>query len=336
MTTFAAIDIGSNAIRMLVRSSNRTGRLETLENLRLPVRLGQDAFTIGKFSQQTMQMAIDAFLRFRQVADHFGVKQTRAVATSAMREAGNSAELIQCIERETGFFIEIISGEEEARLIHLAVKRAANIQHKTALLIDIGGGSVELTLSNGQNILSTESFKIGTVRLLTRLKPSNGVEPALKNLLCEYAASARSYLARELESRSIQVCLGTGGNIREMGKLRQRLFNKRRSDLVTLQDLERLTNHIGGMSVNERIGRLRLKPDRADVILPAMLILQMIAREAKVGEVLVPGVGLKDGLMLEMVSSEPCPRLPRRAQVIAPVRQMEGTHRNASPYEALQ
>jgi exopolyphosphatase/guanosine-5'-triphosphate,3'-diphosphate pyrophosphatase len=307
---------------MLVSRVDMAGQLETLENLRLPVRLGQDAFTSGQFRDRTMQMAVDAFLRFRQVAELFEVSQTRAVATSAMREAANSDLLVDRIVRETGFAIEIIPSEEEARLIHLAVKHAVNLQGKIALLIDIGGGSVEVILSDGENILSTESFRMGTVRLLSKLNMPNGQKLPLNDLLREYAASAHRYIDREIGNPKIQICLGTGGNIEEMGKLRKRLFNKRRSDLIALYDLERLIEHLVAMSVEERIQRLDLNPDRADVILPAMIVLQMIVQGARATEVLIPGVGLKDGVLLEMAPLARGPSLPRRVQVMASVERL--------------
>jgi exopolyphosphatase/guanosine-5'-triphosphate,3'-diphosphate pyrophosphatase len=230
--------------------------------------------------------------------------------------------LMDRIARETGFAIEIISGAEEARLIHLAVKRTVNIRGKIALLIDIGGGSVEVTLSDGEKILSTESFDMGTVRLLSKLDSRNGQVLPLSNLLREYAASAHRYIDREIGNNKIQICVGTGGNVEEMGLLRKRLFKKRRSDLITLDDLERLIEYLGAMTVEDRIQKLALNPGRADVILPAMIVLQMIAREAHIGEVLVPGVGLKDGLMLEMVPLAMGSSLPRRVQVMASVERM--------------
>lgn len=322
MSNLAAIDIGSNAMRMIVSRLDAGGELETLENLRLPVRLGQDAFSAGQFSERTMQMAVDAFLRFRQVATLFGVNQARAVATSAMREASNSDLLVDRISSETGFSIEIISSEEEARLIHLAVKHAVDLKGKIALLIDIGGGSVEVTLSDGEKILSTESFEMGTVRLLDKLNTHNGGALPLKDLLREYAASAHRYIEHEIGDHKVQVCIGTGGNFEEMGRLRRAVFNKRRIDLVTLEDLDRLIEYLGAMSVEDRIHKLNLNPDRADVILPAMIVLQMIIREAHIGEVLIPGVGLKDGLLLEMAPLAIGPSMPRRIQVMTSVEAM--------------
>jgi exopolyphosphatase/guanosine-5'-triphosphate,3'-diphosphate pyrophosphatase len=334
-SNLAAIDAGSNGIRMIVARLNTDGKLETLENIRLPVRLGQDAFTTGRFSEGTMQLAVEAFLRFRQIADLFKVDRARAVGTSAMREAENAELLIDRIYRETGFMIEVISGEEEARLIHLAVKHAVDLQDKISLLIDIGGGSVEVTLSDGENILSTESLGIGTVRLLSRLAEQNDHKLPLDHLLREYAASARRYVENEISGRKIQICLGTGGNLEEMGKLRKRLFKKQRSELISSDDLERLIGYLGGMSYEDRVENLDLNPDRADVILPAMIVVQMIIHEANIDRVLIPNVGLKDGVLLEMAPLALGPRLPRRVQVMASVEQMGGKYAYDAEHAAI-
>lgn len=322
MPNIAAIDVGSNAIRMMVSRLNADARLETLENLRLPVRLGQDAFTSGVFTDQTMQMTVDAFLRFRKVAEVFEVTQTRAVATSAMRETANSDLLMERITRETGFSIEVISGDEEARLIHLAVTSAVNIRNKRALLIDIGGGSVEVTLSDGENILSTESYGMGTVRLLRKLETPEGEKLPFNRLVREYTDSVRRHIDREIGAEKVEVCLGTGGNIEEMGKLRRLLFRREREDLISLDELERLVDRLSELSVDERIKKFDLRPDRADVILPATVVLHMIAREAGVKEVLIPGVGLKDGVLIDMTPLAMGPSLPRRDQALASAEQM--------------
>src|SRR5262245_16107867 len=173
MWKIAAIDAGSNAIRLIVGEVRDNGQVEPIENIRLPVRLGQDAFTTGFLREETIQQGVDAFLHFRRVADDFGVTKIRAIATSALREASNSHILLDRIQQTSGIEIEIINGEEEARLIHLAVENALELDNKRAVLIDIGGGSVEVTISENKKIISTESYNMGTVRLLKKL---NGEE----------------------------------------------------------------------------------------------------------------------------------------------------------------
>jgi len=156
-------------MRMVIGEVDEAWQVRVLENIRLPVRLGQDVFSKGYLEQEIIQQTEEAFLRFKHVADNHGVTQIRAVATSAAREASNSDLLIDKVKQASGIELELINGEEEARLIHLAVVHALNLKDKRTLLIDIGGGSVEVTISNGRNILSTESHTMGTVRLLEKL-----------------------------------------------------------------------------------------------------------------------------------------------------------------------
>jgi len=307
MHQIAAIDIGSNAIRMVLGNVNGTSKVETIENIRLPIRLGGDAFTLGHLQEDTIQRTVDAFMHFHHVASDFDVSKIRAVATSAMREASNSDLLIDRVSHTSGIEIEVISGEEEARLIHLAVASAIDLKNKRALTIDIGGGSVEVTLSENQTIISTESYKMGTVRLLEKLDDghetqihSNLSKRPFGLLVREYAEAARQRIDRELGNTKINLCIGTGGNVEEMGKLRQKLFNHTSDRQITLSELQDLIERLNRMSVRERIRRFKLRPDRADVILPAAIVLQIIAREAKVKEIAIPNVGLKDGLLLEM------------------------------------
>ena len=299
MQTIAAIDVGSNAMRMVVGRIVYEGKVEAVENLRLPVRLGQDAFTTGIISEETSRQTLDAFVRFRRIADNHKVEKIRAIATSAMREADNSDLLIDRIARSTGIQIETINGEEEARLIHLAVSQAINL-NKHVLLVDIGGGSVEVTLSQNGKILSTESYNMGTVRLLNTLGGEKNAALPFHKLVRQYAEAARRRIDRELGSKKINICVGTGGNIEEMGRLREKLFKGDNDRMITLEELDKLVETLSRMRVEERIRKFKLKPDRADVILPASIVLQMIAHAAKIKEVIIPSVGLKDGVLWDM------------------------------------
>jgi exopolyphosphatase / guanosine-5'-triphosphate,3'-diphosphate pyrophosphatase len=303
MQIIAAIDAGSNAMRMVVGRIVYDGKVEVVENLRLPVRLGQDAFTTGIVSEETILQAVDAFTRFRRIADNHKVEKICAVATSAMREMTNGSLLIDRIARSTGIEIDIISGEEEARLIHLAVAQAVSLKNKHTLLIDIGGGSVEVTLSQNGNILSTESYNMGTVRLLKKLNDEKTSAMPFHKLVREYAEAARHRIDREIGSKKIDICIGTGGNIEEMGHLRQKLFKRDSDRAITLEELDKLVETLSRMNVDERIRKLKLKPDRADVILPASIVLQMIAHEANIKEVTIPNVGLKDGVLWDLAYS---------------------------------
>lgn len=322
MSTIAAIDVGSNALRMVIGRENSEGTLEIIENLRLPVRLGKDAFSSRIFTEDTMKKAVEAFNHFRKVSQLLEVSQVKAVATSAMREALNSQQLVERIERETGFHLEIISGEEEARLVHLAIRNKIDLQKKTALLIDIGGGSVEVLLSEGDNIVSSESYDMGTVRLLNEVELEQDQKTPAINLLREHAEAARRSINREIGKDRVDICVGTGGNIEEIGRLRKRLLKRQRSDFVTLNDLDELVEILSSMSFDERITKIGLNPDRADVILPAAIVLQMIAREAHIKKIQIPEVGLKDGVLFDLLPRAAAPRLPRHIQLMASVERM--------------
>jgi len=322
MENISAIDVGSNAIRMIVGHLDTDDRLKTVENIRVPVRLGQDVFAMGQFSEQTIQMAVGAFLRFRATAQVFDVTKIRVVATSAVREAKNSDILIDRIASQTGFMLEIISGDEEARLIHLAVKNVVDLKGKHAVIIDIGGGSVEMTISDGENVIFAESYEMGTVRLLRKLNGNGDKGLPFNQLVQEYAGKALRQIEQAIGDEKVDICLGTGGNVEEMGRLRKRLFKRESDVLITLDEIKTLIERLDKMSIEERISRLHLRPDRADVILPAAVVLHTFAREVGVSEVQIPGVGLKDGVLLELARQSEGPRLPRREQVWASAMRM--------------
>jgi exopolyphosphatase/guanosine-5'-triphosphate,3'-diphosphate pyrophosphatase len=316
MSNIAAIDAGSNAIRMVVGQVDDDWNVKPLENIRLPVRLGQDVFHKGYLEEQTIRRAEQAFRWFKLVADKYNVQTLRAVATSAAREAANSSLLLDRISRASGIDLELITAEEEARLIHQAVIHALQLKGKRTLLIDIGGGSVEVTTSTGQNIISTDSYTLGTVRLLQKLEAEEIRQDALSRLIQQYTEAALNRKEQDNDGEKVQVCVGTGGNVEEIGRLRQKFFKRGSDHLVTLDELKELIWRISGLSYEERIQKWKLRPDRADVILPASIVLYMIARTAGVKRVLIPNVGLKDGVLLDIAAQlSRRPRPQRRVQV---------------------
>ncbi len=325
MQKIAAIDAGSNALRMMIANINQAGQVEPVQNIRLPVRLGQDVFATGALQEETMRQAAEAFVHFGRAAQDLGVGQLRAIATSAMREASNRDILLDRISRTSGIEVEVISAAEEARLIHLAVSAAMNLRGKRALLVDIGGGSVEVTLSEDRNIVSAESYKMGAVRLLQEL--DGGHEPTVSlfsgsksfsPLIRQYAESSRLRIHRQIGNERVNLCAVTGGTAEDLGWLSQNRFKKTNDRAVSLSELQELIELLERMNVKQRMRKLHLRPDRADVILPAAVILQLIAREARVRRVMIPHVGLKDGVLIEMAARlRKGPQPPRRGQVLA-------------------
>lgn len=316
MLNISAIDVGSNAMRMVIGAVDESWQVSTIENIRLPVRLGQDVFSKGYLEEKTIQQTEEAFLHFKHMAESFDIRHLRAVATSAVREAANSDLLLDRIFRASGIELEIISGEEEARLIHLAVVHELKLKNKRTLLIDIGGGSVEVTISTGQNIVSTDSYGMGTVRLLERLNGSRGSKPPFGNLVREYAEAARYRIERDLGDQKIQICAGTGGNVEEIGRLRQKLFKAESDRCVTLEELETLIERLDRMSYEERMRKLKLRADRADVILPASIVLHLVASKAGVQQIAIPNVGLKDGILLDIAEGLSKSLRPRRREQV--------------------
>ncbi len=325
MQRIAAIDAGSNALRMMVGNLTPAGEVEPIRSMRLPVRLGQDVFSTGKLQEKTIRQAAEAFDHFHRVADELGAESVRAIATSAMREAANRDILLDRIFARTGMQVEVISAAEEARLIHLAVSKTLNLKGKRALLVDIGGGSVEVTLSEGRNILSTQSYKLGAVRLLQELEGARGRGPSLfaaekplSRLVRDYAGSASRRISRQIGGGRIRTCAATGGTAEDLARLAQHRFKKPSDAAFSLGELHDLIDQLERLSFKQRVRKLDLRPDRADVILPAAVVLELIAREARVRRILVPHVGLKDGVLLEMAEQlRKGVRAPRRAQVIA-------------------
>jgi exopolyphosphatase/guanosine-5'-triphosphate,3'-diphosphate pyrophosphatase len=286
---------------MVIGRADGNRRLELLESQREPVRLGQDVFTTGSISEETTERAIDAFVRFRRQMETQDVKRARAVATSATREALNKDIFIDRVRQESGIEITTISTEEEARLIHLAVAEKVSLKGKLAMLIDIGGGSVEVTLASGDHIISTESYKMGTVRLLQILEEKRRGERIFSQMVREYVDATEKRLKKEIGSRKIDLCIGTGGNVETLGDLRKQVYGKNSSAKLSAPELDGLVKKLQSMGFEERIARLHLRPARADVIVPASIVLQKILKQAGVDEVLIPNVGLKDGLLLDML-----------------------------------
>lgn len=299
-TTLAAIDIGSNAIRLSIGRIESDRRVTIVDNFREAVRLGRDVFTKRVISEETMEAALDAFRRFKEIIERNNVTFTKAVATSALREAMNRDSFTDNIAHTSNIDAEIINPEEEARLIHLAVADKVNLKNKTGLLIDIGGGSTEITLTVDGSIISTESFRLGSVRLLQVLEEKKQGEKKFNLLVQEYVEAAQRRLKKEIGGKKIDLCVGTGGNIEALGTLRKDLLGKDRDGAISAEDLHAIVRELVSLSFEDRIQQLRLRPDRADVIVPASIILQEIVKIAGIEEVIVPRVGLKEGLMIDM------------------------------------
>jgi exopolyphosphatase / guanosine-5'-triphosphate,3'-diphosphate pyrophosphatase len=318
MQKIAAIDTGSNALRLVVADLDEAWHVTPVHSIRIPVRLGQDVFTNETLQETTIDRTVEAFKQFQRICDDFGVFRIKAAGTSAVREAKNRNVLIKRIYEETAIELEVISGEEEARLIHLAITSAMELDGKRAALVDIGGGSVEITATKYGNILFTNSYNLGTVRLLEKLDGDGLQHPpqTMARLLHEQVEAAHRRVQRDMGDQKIELCIATGGNAEEIGKLGQKLFSHPDDRSISVGNLYRLIDILSKMSVEERIQKLQLRPDRADVILPACFILKLVAEITRVEEILIPDAGLKNGLLLDLAQNmAEQNHMPNREQV---------------------
>jgi exopolyphosphatase/guanosine-5'-triphosphate,3'-diphosphate pyrophosphatase len=268
MVNIAAIDVGSNAMRMTIGAVGESWQVRTIENIRLPIRLGRDVFSNGYLEEGTIQQTEEAFLHFKHIARNFDVNRLRAVATSAVRL--KTAFFYDRVLRTSGIEIEIISrrrsashhpgGHPRTQTERPAQHAASGRVDKRTLMVDIGGGSVEVTISTGQNIISTDSYGIGTVRLLEMLNGNRDSKHPFENLVREYTEAARYRIERDLGNDKVQICVGTGGNVEEIGRLRRRLFKAESDRCVTLPELETLIERLDRMSCEERMRKLKCAP----------------------------------------------------------------------------
>lgn len=281
---FAAIDIGSNAVRLLfcnVLNGKNTPLLKKAELFRIPLRLGEDAFLTGKISEKKIGKLIKSMTAYRYLMDVYDVVDYRACATSAMREAANSLEIIERIKKEAGIKIELIDGSTEADIIY-SNHIAENLSKENAYLyIDVGGGSTEITLFNKNKVVATRSFNIGTIRMLHQ-KVSKEQWDGFKNWV---EATAQNY-------KSI-VAIGSGGNINKIFAMSRKKQNRP----ISFSKLKSIAELLGAHTYEERVRELGLKPDRADVIMPASKIVLAVMKAAKIDKMYVPQIGLSDGIV---------------------------------------
>ena len=283
----AAIDIGSNSIRLLIVNVIPTEDYTYYRKVsmtRLPIRLGQDVFTTGEISKKNANRMMDAMKAYKYIMKVHGVEDFRACATSAMREAVNGKVITEKISDKTGINIEIVSGQEEAKLVFES-KMFDKIQpsEKNFVYVDVGGGSTELTLWRDGAIVDTNSFKIGTVRLLNHL------------VLDELKDEMKAWVKQATKGVSDIALIGSGGNINKSHKM----SGKQQNEPLSLDYLQDLLNRLKAMSTEERIVKLGLNFDRADVIVPALQIYTSVSEWAGASNIYVPKIGVSDGIVRE-------------------------------------
>lgn len=281
----AAIDIGSNAARLLISDvvPNRNGQpdFNKLNLVRVPLRLGFDVFEKHEVSPEKENMIIQTMKAYQCLLDVYNVEHVKACATSAMRDAGNAERIINRVKQETGIDIRIISGDEEASVIY-ENHVAENLDRDHAYLyIDVGGGSTELTFFSQNVLVFKQSFNIGTIRLL-----KNQVEE-------KHWDEMKNYIREKIKSQKALVAIGTGGNINKIFSMSKKKDGKP----LPVDLLKDYYKELSSFSLYDRMRTYNLREDRADVILPALQIYINVMRWSSIEEIFVPKIGLADGLL---------------------------------------
>jgi exopolyphosphatase/guanosine-5'-triphosphate,3'-diphosphate pyrophosphatase len=299
----AAIDAGSNGFRLAIGRVNGNGIIHDVETRRESVRLGADAFSRGEFSEETLSLAVKAFERFAERIKLHEVQSLRAVATSAAREAANGRQLAARVRKATGIRLEIIDGLEEAKLVLDGVAGSIDISSGTALLVDIGGGSVEVTVARNGLALGCETFPLGPVRLLERIRAKGLRESDAESLVTGVRGSIAGLLEAEVAGKTPEICVGTGGNLECLGRLRVPLLGKVKTGKIKLADLSPMIRTLLDMTPAQRAAKLDLRPDRADVIAIAAIVVRAIMTDAGISRMVTPGVGLGQGLLRQVAQT---------------------------------
>ena len=290
----SSIDIGSNAIRQLIVEINPDGGWKVLKKHRETIRLGTDVFDDGSIHPNTQKRLILAFKRMAKLNKKFKVERSLAFATSAFRDAKNKKPILSAIFKEAKIKIKVISGKKEAELIRKAVQFTLGIDNKHCLLIDIGGGSVELTHIQKNKIYYSKSFKWGMVRTITESKIQLKKSQSILDL--------KLFASRKILPKGhFDFAIGTGGNLDALAKLKLIILKKGPNTIVTVGELDKIYNLFIKTSIRRRAEKFKLRPDRLDVIEPAMYLALTLMKKYKINKIKIPGIGLKEGAILSLL-----------------------------------
>ncbi|MFT6748541.1 MAG: exopolyphosphatase/guanosine-5'-triphosphate,3'-diphosphate pyrophosphatase [Flavobacterium sp.] len=285
---YAAIDIGSNAMRLLitnvVEQEGKPTQFNKSALIRVPIRLGQDAFTVGEICQENIDRMIDAMKAFKLLMKVYKVQDYRACATSAMREAYNGKEVAEIIKEQSDIEIAIIEGKVEAAIIANSDFNSLMATENTYLYVDVGGGSTEFSIFHSKKLIVSKSFKNGTVRLLN-------------NMVNEIVwVEIEKWIKTNCEPYENITLIGSGGNINKIFKL----SGKQQDKPLSYMYLNSQYQYLSSLSYEQRIAEMGLNTDRADVIIPATRIYLNAMKWSNARHIYVPKIGLADGIVKAM------------------------------------
>lgn len=283
---FGAIDVGSNAIRLLVSSviDENVPFFKKSSLIRIPLRLGFDAFENGKISKATEERFLEGMIAYKHLLKAHNVVAYRAYATSAMREASNGKDIVKKIKKVSGIDLEIIDGQKEAEILYSADIMKFLNKAKNYLYVDVGGGSTEISLFSNGKIMASKSFKIGTIRLLK------------KRVSKKQWQEMEDWVKKTTKKTRTVTTIGTGGNINKIFKLTGKITGQP----VSFNTISAIDKKLRSLSIEQRMRQLNMNPDRADVVVHASRIFTTVMGIAKSKKIVVPKQGLADGLILQL------------------------------------
>lgn len=301
----AAIDCGTNSIHMIVVRIRPDLSFEVIDREKEMVRLGSGGLDGKALTEAAMAAALQAFSRFRRLAESHEVDEVLAAATSAVRESENGGEFLARVERETGIKPQVISGTEEARLIHLAAVYGVDVAGASAVVIDIGGGSVEITHGAGTSLRVAKSFKLGVIRLTERFVHSDPLSGKDERKMVRHIDEEATKYLRDIRSAGFDRVIGTSGTILSLGTVaaadRRRTTDEIRNLRVPAKQIHRLRKAVTELSITERMKLPGLDPRRADLIVAGGVLLDTILRHLNAGELTLCDFALREGLVLDYI-----------------------------------
>ncbi len=309
--TVAFLDIGTNSARLLVVKIHENGSYQILSRIKDLVRLGEGEFGSGRIQPEAVQRLVMVCRRFADLSHSFGASEIVAVATSAMREAANSAEITDMISRELGLELQIISGKEEARLIHLGVAAGISLGEDQALFVDIGGGSTELIVGGQYAYSALESMRLGAIRVTGQCVKAGtpGVlSPKRRMKMQNHVRTVAMPSLKRVSRYPFSRCVGSSGTILNLAEIAQRLYHLGvvPDRLVLLRsDLEQLFVYLCSLTLEERRHVPGMNPDRADIILAGACILETVMSTLKIAEIEVSDRGLAWGIFMDYLAEIP-------------------------------
>ncbi len=302
----AAIDIGTNSIKLLLATADDAGVLEVLSREKSPVRLGSHTLASGRLSPESIEAGVGAVEQFLRSVEAQGAELVRAVATCAVREADNSQEFLEAVRRRAGIEVDVISGEEEARLIHLAARSEFSSRLDPLFLVDIGGGSTEFVVSKGSRVLLTESLPLGSVRLADLVHddpPSSRDRKAVKKAIRAVARRA----AEAVRKTGFKTCVGSAGTIQSLSLVHEAAILGREPipsghRTLTLAGLKRVNRILRTTTQKEKLRVPGLDPRRRDIAVPGGILLAWILKRSGADSIVVGDRGLREGIILDYAS----------------------------------